>query len=48
MKIEDVIRVLRNAVRQGDEKDEPEGSRYITISETLAEQMADCLERRRS
>jgi hypothetical protein len=39
----DVIRILENAPRQGETFDEPEGARYITISHTLAQLMAEVL-----
>ena len=42
--IKDVIEVLRSAPRFGPDKDEPEGVRYIQISDTLAIQLADRLE----
>lgn len=34
--IEEVVRILKNAPREGAVKDDPEGARYIKISETLA------------
>ena len=37
------ITVLRDAPRQGADRDEPEGSRYIQISDTLANELADQL-----
>jgi hypothetical protein len=36
-----VIQILRNADRVGSDKDEPEGMRWIQISDTLAYQMAN-------
>lgn len=42
--IRDVINVLRSASRLGSDKDDPEGVRYIQISDTLANQLADSLE----
>lgn len=39
-----IARGLNEAPRHGAEKDEPEGSRYIMISETLANQWAEFLE----
>lgn len=44
MTINDIIAGLRNGVRQGAETDEPEGARYIFLSDTLANRMADCLD----
>jgi hypothetical protein len=43
--IGDVIGVLEQATRQGTEKDEPEGSRYITLSDTLVQEMIMALRR---
>ena len=34
---------LDEAARQGEESDEPEGARYITISDTKAKEMAQQL-----
>lgn len=45
MTINDVITVLRSHERQGAERDVPEGSRIVVLSDTLAKQMADTLER---
>ena len=42
--IRDVINVLRSAERLGASEDNPEGVRYIQISDTLATQLADRLE----
>lgn len=42
--IEEVIEVLKSAKRIGAEKDEPEGVRYIQISDTLANQLVGKLE----
>jgi hypothetical protein len=39
----EVVDILENAPRQGAEVDEPEGSRYIKISDTLAHYFADLL-----
>ena len=36
---------LENAIRIGSEKDEPEGDRYIQISDTLATLTAERLKR---
>ena len=44
MKLTDVAAVLRDAPRVGADKDEPEGTRSIEISDTLANQMAASLE----
>jgi len=38
-----VANALDNAPRMGAEKDEPEGSRYIQISDTLAKQLSATL-----
>ncbi len=43
IELEDWIRMLHTAKRTGADKDEPEGSRVITISDTLANNLADCL-----
>ena len=40
----DVKNILEYAERMGDEKDKPEGSRYIQISDTLAKQMVKAIE----
>ena len=37
--IQEVVRVLEDATRLGEDVDEPEGARYIQISETLANEM---------
>ena len=37
--IQEVVRVLEEAERLGEDVDEPEGSRYIQISETLVNEM---------
>lgn len=42
--IRSMIQVLRSAPRLGEATDEPEGVRYIQISETLANLLADRLE----
>lgn len=42
--LEHVVIVLKTAFRQGAEKDEPEGARYIQISEALTKQMIQVLE----
>ncbi|MBI2758776.1 MAG: hypothetical protein HYX49_08870 [Chloroflexi bacterium] len=44
MNISDVAQILRNAPRMGAEKDEPEGTRFIQISDSLAEKIAQELE----
>jgi hypothetical protein len=36
-----IIEVLRNADRIGKDVDEPEGSRYIQLSETLVRELLD-------
>jgi hypothetical protein len=41
---EAVVAALRTAPRIGAEKDQPEGARYIQISDTLAQKMADLIE----
>lgn len=41
--LENWISVLHNAPRTGADKDDPEGSRTVTISDTLASNMCDCL-----
>ena len=43
--IHEVIVILKTAYRQGALEDEPEGARYIMISDTLARAMATALER---
>jgi hypothetical protein len=43
--IQDIIDMLKNAERRGSDKDIPEGSRYITISDTLAKEMIKVLRR---
>jgi hypothetical protein len=43
MTIYDVIEVLEKADRMGTERDTPEGSCYIKISDTLANEMAGAL-----
>lgn len=45
MDLEDVIQALETAPRIGSQKDKPEGSRYIQISETLVKQMLAGLRR---
>lgn len=47
MTINDVIRILRTAPRTGAADDVPEGTRVLTLSDTLAQQMATTLERER-
>jgi hypothetical protein len=37
--VEEIIEILKNAHRHGAEKDEPEGARYIVISDTLANRL---------
>lgn len=43
--VQKVISILENAPRLGAETDEPEGTRYIQISETLASLMIRHLKR---
>jgi hypothetical protein len=43
--IQDVIDALENAPRQGSFKDEPEGFRYITMSDTLVKDIIETLRR---
>ena len=43
--IQDVIDALKDAPRQGSYKDEPEGSRYITMSDTLVKEIIKTLRR---
>lgn len=43
--IQDVIDVLKNAPRQGSANDEPEGSRYIILSDTLVKELIKTLRR---
>jgi hypothetical protein len=43
--IQQVIEALEGATRLGAETDEPEGSRYIQISDTLAFEMVKALRR---
>ena len=44
MSLEDIIAALKNAPRSGSAVDEPEGSRFVMLSETLASQMIAALE----
>jgi len=37
--LKEVVKVLEDATRMGAETDEPEGARYIQISETLVDEM---------
>ncbi len=39
-RLEKVLEVLENAPRRGAETDEPEGARYIQISDTLANELS--------
>lgn len=43
--LQDIIDILKNAARSGSIKDEPEGSRYATFSDTLLKQMINFLKR---
>ncbi len=45
MDLTEIIKTLRIADRIGAEKDVPEGTRYIQLSDTLANEIADDLER---
>lgn len=42
--IEEIIDILKRADRIGQEKDDPEGVRYIQISDTLANKIIKSLE----
>ena len=42
--IQALVDILKNADRLGTDKDEPEGARYIQISDTLANYMITQLE----
>lgn len=42
--LKDVIQGLKDSERMGAEKDEPEGSRYVQISETALKQIIEILE----
>lgn len=44
MTLMEIVRMLREAKREGAAIDDPEGSRYVNISDTLALEMADCIE----
>lgn len=39
----EVAEILRTSPRIGTREDKPEGTRYIVLSDTLANQMADAL-----
>ena len=43
--IEDMIEVLDKSIRSGADVDMPEGTRYITISDTLAKQLSSRLKK---
>ena len=45
MDLLDIARELRQSMRLGADKDEPEGNRYILLSDTLANHIADTLEK---
>ena len=45
MDLKEIIKILKEAPRSGQDKDEPEGVRYIQISDTLTSEMIDGLER---
>jgi hypothetical protein len=42
--IDEIIDAIKNAPRLGDSTDEPEGARYIKMSDTLAKLVVDSLE----
>lgn len=44
MTLNDVVEILKTAPRMGAEKDEPKGTRFIQLSETLVEQIVQELE----
>ena len=44
MSINDIITILKSSERSGTDKDEPEGTRYIMLSDTLASKIIACLE----
>jgi len=48
MELKDIIHILKAAERQGADKDDPEGARFICISETLADKMIEALEQYRT
>lgn len=43
--LRDIAVMFRIAERQGADTDQPEGSRFITISDTLALELADAIDR---
>jgi len=43
--LEHVIAALETALRHGAEEDEPEGARYVKLSETVINQMIAALRR---
>lgn len=43
--LQKVMTILLTATRQGAAKDEPEGARYVQISETLVNRMIEHLKR---
>jgi len=45
MDLLDIAKELRGAMRLGAKKDEPEGNRYIILSDTLVNHAADTLEK---
>lgn len=47
MTILEVAEALRTATRQGADQDIPEGSRFIELSETLANEMIKAIEEQR-
>jgi len=44
MNIDEIIKCMREAHRFGSATDEPEGSRYILMSDTLSNEIIECLE----
>lgn len=43
MELKDIANALDVARRMGEEKDEPEGMRYIILSDTLAKKISETL-----
>ena len=44
MKPKDILAILKTATRIGSDEDEPEGTRYIILSDTLTNEMVICIE----
>ena len=44
MTLNDVVEILKTAPRMGAEKDEPEGTRFIQLSEALVDEIVRELE----